>query len=166
MGTVILIVCLVGLFAGAYAWKAKERGKYLEGGQIIQREKNFWDYAELFSVNKVTLEAVYNKFKTMFPEKSMYSYRHELQPDKNRIVINGTGMYNDCIATIDLVSTDDDINTYKFIVHELKWTRGSGPNELMYNILYTAVEKTFLAFDPNVKVKTEFVDRKTKRKFF
>ena len=165
MGYTILIIVVIVLFIGAYVYKAKERSNFLAGGQIIQREKNFWDYSESFSVSKVTLDAVYNRFKTLLPDRSGFRYLHELQPDKNRIVINAMGMDNKCVATIDLVSTEDDINTYKLTVHEMKY-KNSGPNELLYNLLYTATEKTFLGFDPNVKVKTEYVDRKTKRSFF
>ena len=34
------------------------------------------------------------------------------------------------------------------------------------NVLYTAVEKIFLGIDPNIKVKTEHVDRKVKHSLF
>lgn len=161
VGAVILIAFLIiGIFC--FIWVVKARAKMVQEGKIIHREKGFWEYAEIFSVKTVTLEAVYNRFKTILPEKRMI---HELQPDKNRIVFNYNGYDDSFKGTIRLISSEDGINTYNLTVHEWSTKGGADPNETVLNLLYTAVEKTFLGFDPNIKVKTEYVDRTTKRSF-
>jgi len=166
-GSIIVIVVALAIYGAAMYYKVWERKKLLESGNIVNRDKNFWDYAESFSVSNVTLEAILNRLNTELSSRKVGAARitPELQKQNNRILINGTdGLHESFVATIDMVSSEEDINTYKMTVHSMKYRNGR-PDEQLYNIFYTAVEKTFLAFDPNVKVKTEFVDRKTKRSF-
>ena len=161
---VVIVVLAIGVCIVAAVLSAKHRAKLLQKGSIIHREKGFWDYSETFTVKVVTLEAVYNRFQKVLPEKT--GIVHELQPENNRIVFVFNGYDDSFKGTIKLVSSEDDVNTYRLLVNEYKTKGNNDPNETALNLLYTAVEKTFLGFDPNIKVKTEYVDRKTSRSFF
>ena len=67
--------------------------------------------------------------------------------------------------TLCQISKADDVYTYRLLINQYK-TKNSSPNEMSLNVLYTAVEKVFLEFDPNIKVKSEYVDRKVKHSLF
>ncbi len=161
--TGIIIAGIIIFITVAMIIGAKSRAKLAAEGKIIQRSKGFWEYAEIFSLKTVTLLAVFNRFKTLMPDKVL---AYEYQPENNRIVFIHRGYDESFKASLKLVSSVDDVNTYNLTVHEWTSKGNSGPSETALNILYTAVEKTFLGFDPNIKVKTEYVERTTKRSFF
>lgn len=161
-GAVILLV-VVGIVVAACVYARKQRNKLMDEGKLISREARFWDKSETFSLAGVTLEEVYNKLPADDLKKYMGSY--ELQKDKNRIVFVHNGYEESFTGTLCLISDADGVYTYRLLINQYK-TKHSSPNEMSLNVLYTAVEKVFLGFDPNIKVKSEYVDRKVKHSLF
>ena len=162
LGAVILLVVIgIAIAAGIFARKA--RNKLLDEGKIILRESKFWDKSETFSVAGTTLEDVYSRLPSEDLKKYVGGY--ELQKDKNRIVFVHNGYDESYAGTLNLTSAENGINTFCLLINQYK-TKNSSPNEMSLNVLYTAVEKIFLCIDPNVKVRTEYVDRKVKHSLF
>jgi hypothetical protein len=162
LGAVILLVVIgIAIAAGIFARKA--RNKLLDEGKIILRESKFWDKSETFSVAGTTLEDVYSRLPSEDLKKYVGGY--ELQKDKNRIVFVHNGYDESYAGTLNLTSAENGINTFCLLINQYK-TKNSSPNEMSLNVLYTAVEKIFLGIDPNVKVRTEYVDRKVKHSLF
>ncbi len=161
-GAVILAVFIAAvIFCGIVSRKA--RNKLLDEGKIIIRENNFWDKSESFTINDVTLDTVFGEL----PATEMKSHvgKYEIQPENNRIVFVHNGYNESYTATLRLASVENNSYTYKFMINQYRY-KGSRPNELSLNVLYTAVEKIFLKHDSDVKVTSEYVDRKTKKSFF
>ena len=162
LGAVILLVVIgIAIAAGIFARKA--RNKLLDEGKIILRESKFWDKSETFSVAGTTLEDVYSRLPSEDLKKYVGGY--ELQKDKNRIVFVHNGYDESYAGTLNLTSAENGINTFCLLINQYK-TKNSSPNEMSLNVLYTAVEKIFLGIDPNVKVRTEYVDRQVKHSLF
>lgn len=162
LGAVILIAVIgVAIAAGIFARKA--RNKLLDEGKIIIREAKFWDKSETFSVSGTTLEDVFSRLPSEDLRKYVGGY--ELQKDKKRIVFVHNGYEESYAGTLNLTSSEGGINTFCLLINQYK-TKNSSPNEMSLNVLYTAVEKIFLGIDPNVKVRTEYVDRKVKHSLF
>ena len=162
LGAVILLA-VVGIVIAACVVARKQRNNLMDEGKLIQREPKFWDKSETFSVAGATLEDIFHKLPADDLKKYMGGY--ELQRDKNRIVFVHNGYEESFAGTLSLVSSDNGINTFTLLINQYK-TKHSSPNELSLNVLYTSVEKVFLGIDPNVKVKTEYVDRKVKHSLF
>lgn len=161
-GAIILAIFIVVMIAlGIVSRKA--RNKLLDEGKIIIRESNFWDKSETFTVSDVTLDKIYGELPA--PVMKAHVGTYELQPENGRIVFVHNGYDESYTATLRKVDTTDGANTFKFMINQYKF-KGNHPNETSLNVLYTAVEKIFLNHDPNVKVVSEQVDRKTKRSFF
>jgi len=161
-GAIILLV-IVGIVVAACVYSRKQRNKLMDEGKLIARDARFWDKSETFSVAGVTLEEVYNKLPA--DDLKKYMGACELQKDKNRIVFVHNGYEESFTGTLCQISKADDIYTYRLLINQYK-TKNSSPNEMSLNVLYTAVEKVFLEFDPNIKVKSEYVDRKVKHSLF
>ena len=162
IGAVILLVVIgVAIAAGIFARKA--RNQLLDEGKIIVRESRFWDRSESFSVANITLDDVYSKLPSEDLKKYVGGY--ELQKDKNRIVFVHNGYDESYAGTLNLTSSEGGINTYCLLINQYK-TKNTMPNEMSLNVLYTAVEKIFRSIDPNIKVRTENVDRKVKHSLF
>lgn len=161
-GAIILALVFVGYIAG-FIYLRKVRNKLLDEGKIIPRESKFWDKSETFTVTGVNLEEIFNKLPKDDIKKLVGA--SELQNENNRIVFVHNGADESYTASLRLLSSENDTNTYKFLINQYKY-KGGKPNEVSLNALYTAVEKTFLAINPDIKVITEYVDRKTKRDLF
>ena len=159
----IIIIGIIGIFVGAFVFSRKQRNDLMDAGKLIQREARFWDKSETFKVEGVTLEEIFDKL----PEEDLKKYvgGYELQKDRKRIVFVHNGYEESYAGTLNQVSHIDGIYTYTLLINQYK-TKHSSPNELSINVLYTSVEKLFLGIDPNIKVTTEYVDRKVKHSLF
>ena len=160
---IFFVFVFFGIGIAAFIVTRKQRNGLMDDGKLILREHGFWDKSETFSVAGVTLEEIYNKLPSEDLKKYMGAY--ELQKDQNRIVFVHNGYEESFTGTLSLISQEGGINTFRLLINQYK-TKHSTPNEMSLNVLYTAVEKVFLGIDPNIKVKTEYVDRKVKHSFF
>lgn len=160
---VILLFVAVGIGITVSAFAKEQNNGYWDNGKLLIRENGFWDIAESFVVTGVTLDEVYDRL----PEEDLKKYMgtYELQQDKNRIVFVHNGYEESFIGTLSLIRQENGENTYRLLINQYK-TKHSSPNEISLNVLYTAVEKVFLGFNPRIKVKTEVVDRKVKHNTF
>lgn len=159
----ILLIVVFALYAWAMIVARKGRNKLIDEGKIIQRESAFWDKSETFTIQGVTLQTIYNDLSPADMKAFVGAY--ELQPENSRIVFVHNGYKESYTATIRQLDSTESGNTFRFMINQYKYS-GSKPNEQSLNILYTAIEKIFLNHDPNVKVVTEYVDRKTKKSLF
>ncbi len=148
---IFMVVCLI--------YNRNVRNKLLDEGKIIIRKKGFWDMSETFTIRKVTLQAIYNRISADDMKKYMGQY--ELH-DGKYILFQHTGVNESFKATLRLVSSEDDLNTYRLQVDEYT-TNSSYPNEQSLNVVFTAVERIFLSYDPNIQVVTAPIARKTTR---
>lgn len=161
VGAVMLLV-VIAIGVGAMIYLRKYRNKLLDEGKIILRDPKFWDNSETFTVSNLTLEEVYNALppQTMKTHVGVY----ELQNENNRIVFVHNGYNESYTGSLRLVSAEAGTYTYKLMINQYKYK--NKPDDISFNVLYTTVEKVFLNHDPNVKVLTEAVDRKTKKSLF
>lgn len=159
----IILLAVIGITVAACIVARKQRNGLMDQGKLIQRDPNFWDKSETFSVAGVTIEDIFQRLPAEDLKKYMGAY--ELQRDRNRIVFVHNGYEESFTGTLSLIAQENDVNTYRLLINQYK-TKHSSPNEMSLNVLYTAVEKIFLGIDPNIKVKTEHVDRKVKHSLF
>lgn len=161
-GAVILPIIVV-LFIAALIYSRKRRNNLIDEGKMIQRENKFWDKSETFTVNGVTLAEIFEKLPANDLKQNVGQY--ELQSDKNRIVFVHNGYEESYTGTLSLISANGGVNTYRLLINQYK-TKHTNPNELSLNVLYTSVEKVFLGIDPNIQVKTDYIDRKVTHSLF
>lgn len=159
----VIIPIIVVLFIAALIYSRKRRNKLIDEGKMIQRENKFWDKSETFTVNGVTLAEIFEKLPANDLKQNVGQY--ELQSDKNRIVFVHNGYEESYTGTLTLIAANDGANTYRLLINQYK-TKHTNPNELSLNVLYTSVEKVFLGIDPNIQVKTDYVDRKVTHSLF
>lgn len=162
-GGVVIILILVAIFVAAFIYTRKQRNNYLQEGKIIVRPNQFWDYAEIFTIANVTIEALLQHIDIETLRKGGVTVQ---QQSTSRIAFFHQGYNEKWNASLDLTNSQNGYNTYKLALHSYTVKGSSSLTELPVNLMYTAVEKAFLAFDPNISVTTEYIDRKTHRSLF
>ena len=162
-GGVVIILILVAIFVAAFIYTRKQRNNYLQEGKIIVRPNQFWDYAEIFTIANVTIAALLQHIDIETLRKGGVTVQ---QQSTSRIAFFHQGYNEKWNASLDLTNSQNGYNTYKLALHSYTVKGSSSLTELPVNLMYTAVEKAFLAFDPNISVTTEYIDRKTHRSLF
>lgn len=157
-GILILILIMISVIVACICSK-KQRDKPPDKGKLIQRETDFWDRSESFTVEGIALEDVFTRLPADDLKDNVGSYI--LQPEQNRIVFVHNGNEESYTGTLSLISADNGTNTFRLLINQYK-TCGSSPNAESLDALYTAVERVFLEIDPEIEVTTKFVDRKTR----
>ena len=164
MGSVILVLLLAGFIAlviVAVVKQRQERDRLLSEGKIIIREDGFWDNKESFNLSGVTIKDLYDKIESI--GMTDFRIRSEYQPNEQRIVFNwNLGVYSSWTGVL-AQTTSAEINVFELLIVSYSTNNSSKPDEGSINGLFTTVEKAILSFDPNVKITTEYVQRKTRK---
>lgn len=160
LANIVLIVYLIGLTIACLSY-VKGRKKLLTESRIIKREKNFYDYAEIFTLKSIAPEAVFSRLKARLQD--IQTIKVELQLQEKRIVFTGHVCrygFNGTLA--QEIIPGEGWSLYRLCIDEYQVQYGM-PDTMTLNLLYTAVERTFLDFDPKTTITTEYVQRTTKR---
>lgn len=158
------VPAFVGLCIWAVIYNRKHRDKLLQEGKMIIREPGFYEKAEIFTIYGVPLNKIWDYLDIeTIKSNGVYAI---FVPDKGRLEFNYSGYNEKWFATLQWTDSQNNINVYNLTVHSFKTEGSRKPTDFPLNVMYTAVEKAFLANDPNTKVTAQYVERKTKRSFF
>ena len=108
-----------------------------------------------------TIKDLYDKIESI--GMTDFRIRSEYQPNEQRIVFNwNLGVYSSWTGVL-AQTTSAEINVFELLIVSYSTNNSSKPDEGSINGLFTTVEKAILSFDPNVKITTEYVQRRTRR---
>lgn len=159
----IAIILSVVILAGVFVYIRNKELNLLEEGKIIKRNDRFYDEEEIFTVKNATYEKVKEEINLM----DFSGIDVEVYPDSDdqeAIVFKSGGGWN---ALLMVVDKKDDVTVYNLKITIYNSTSGGlayYPMEM--NVLFTSIEKLFLKLDPNTRVETREIKRKTKTKLF
>ena len=157
-GLIVILICAV-LFLLAVFIQAKSTSKLVERGLIINREKDFMEKAEIFTLKPVSTDQVVAGLKDVNA--------------KTKVGINGTmergylfdgGSYSRWKASLRCMEKNESQSVFRFVFTEWETQNDRPKDDISMNILLTALEKMFLQLDPQTQVKSESVEIHTKRK--
>lgn len=152
-------ICVIGITAAvAYImyWRKK---KLYDSGQIIKRNLDYLKQVHYFSLKNGDWERVWKVLKDTDYHEVVSMARDSQKPLIHYKGANWSAQLYKC-------KTEDGKDCYGF--QFLNWVERQGmiQYEPYMNTLLTAIEKTFLQLDPQTEVSTEYVDTKSKPKFF
>jgi|LAHS01.1.fsa_nt_gb hypothetical protein len=154
MDTVLILIFVSAIAIGISVWY---KSKLLGEGKIIERDRDFAEYAEIFTLRSVP-----------FPEMAEIIQATDFKKN-GRADISGTagnltlrtGAYYE--AKLTCTEHNEGTMTYRFEFIHWKSSHGSPEFANEMNMLTTTVEKMFLGIDPNTQVSKVKNDIKTKR---
>ena len=155
MGGIIAAVVLLVAVIGFSAWW---KGRLIGQGKIIQRAKDFVEYAEIFTTRPIANEEYVAALKALDLKKTGVSL------EGNTKAVKFSGIYFS--ASIRCVEQTDTNSVYRFEFDSWKTKYGRPSFENEMNMLLTAVEKMFVQLDPNAQVSTVKNEITTKRSIF
>ncbi len=151
---IALIIIAVGFTAQAYI-----RSNLKHAGHIMDRDKDFMEYAEIFTFSpispeqmKTALESVDWKAQTSFV----------LSGNTNLVRLN---YGNKISASLTCVEQSEQKTVYQFQFTGWEVYHGVVEDDMIMNGLLTTVEKFFLHLDSNTQVTTKKLEVHTKRDF-
>jgi hypothetical protein len=155
MGVFVIIIAIVVIAAIA---GSAYRKKLTDSGQIVNRSAGFEQYAEILTIKEMPFSQVAEALRNgYYYGKANVS----VSEAKQAAGFSGAGW------TAQLYHMNDtDRNAYCF--EFVNWqTRNGIPYEaLAMNTVLTAVEKVFLALDPNTQVSSKKLEVTKKSYFF
>jgi len=149
------IVVVVGFFVAPLF---KQADTMLASGQIIKRDADFMKNSQTFTISRVGMDALINAIK----DKGLPYDGLEWKTG------DGVMTFKSRYWEAQMIKLDSDDSCDKWQFTFLSWEEGSygsatGHTEM--NAVMTAIEKAFIALDPNTKVQTERIKVNTKSKF-
>ena len=136
----------------------QEKERLIGQGKIIQRAKDFVEYAEIFTTRPIANEEYVAALKALDLKKTGTSL------EGNTKAVKFTGIYFS--ASIRCVEQTDTNSVYRFEFDSWKTKYGRPSFENEMNMLLTTVEKMFVQLDPNTQVSTVKNEITTKRSIF
>lgn len=155
IGTIIVLLLIAAACLGGGIWY---KSNLLSKGKIINRPKDFVEYAELFTLKPITKEQFIAAVETQIKPNT----RARAEGNSNLITMS---LGIDITAELKLIEHTEEKSVYRFNFTHWKSKHGSPENVTEMNILLTTVEKMFIGIDPNTQVSTVRIDVKTKRSF-
>ena len=152
---IIIAVVFIVIAIAISAWyKSSQKSK----GNIIDRPKDFAEYAEIFTIRPVTDQEFFDAVNRS-GIKSMYPGM--------KIAGNTGAMYLEVgsyfKAKISHKEQTEDHSVYRFEFISWSSKHGTPEHDIEMNAVETKVEKMFLDLDPNAQVATVKNEVKTKR---
>ena len=158
MKDIIWAVVILVIALGVSAWyKASQKSK----GNIIDRAKDFAEYAEIFTLKPITDEEFMAAIKKAnFPAVN----NTKVSRAESGAIYLEVGSYFKSKITPKEKTEDKSVYRYEFISWSSK--HGKPEHDIEMNRQMTSVEKMFLDLDPNTQVATVKNEIKTKRDLF
>ncbi len=152
-------IFLIGLTAAALYIMYARRKKLYDSGQIIKRNLDYLKQVHYFTLENGGWERVWNALKD-----TDYHNAASMAGDSQKPLIRYDGV--NWAAQLYKCERDDGKDCYGF--QFLEWTERQGmiQYEAHMNTVLTAIERAFLRLDPQTEVSTEYVNTKSKPKFF
>ena len=159
MGIVIAVLA-IALVAVCFVLNAKHRGELLSAGVILQRQRDFVEYADTFTLATISNEQFAAAVETANLTAGTAS---KMQGNSGRIDFQAGVNYSAVLYRVEQTA-EKSVYCFKFT----KWRSQHGAPVCAdaMNTLLTSVEKMFLGIDPNTQVTTVKSDIKTKRHLF
>ena len=157
MKDLIWAILLLVVALGITAWyKSSQKSK----GNIIDRKKDFAEYAEIFTIRKITDEEFAEAVKKADFKGTLNT---TVTGDTGKLFLEQGKYYK---ARIAHTQQNEASSVYRF--EFLSWTskHGAPSYSIEMNKLMTKVEKMFLEIDPNAQVASVKNEIKTDRSLF
>ena len=160
LGFVLLVVLFV--------MNKKKRESLLAEQKIVERPKDFAEYTEEFTLRPVSMQEVE---KTIQSSAVLQENGCEIQTDDSRILFKNANYK----AVLVCTEKNEEKSVWEFAFVEwstyeystntiIRWLESNKDMEM--NALLTGIEKMFLNFDSEAKVKKVKSDITSKRKFY
>lgn len=154
----IFILVLIAIFAIAGYFGKKKREQLLAEGKIVNRKWDFYKDKEIFKANIQNPRAFYDSLTAAAQSTQVCS----MSGNYNSEVIY-KGRSGDWTASLVRLQTNDGSMAFSF---GLTWYRSADSARTFINLLLTAIEKTFIQYDPNTQVTLEAISFQTKSSMF
>jgi len=149
------IVVVVGFFVAPLF---KQADAMFASGQIIKRDADFMKNSQTFTISRVGMDALIAAIK----DKGLPYEGLEWRTG------DGVMTFKSRYWEAQMIKLDSDDNCDKWQFTFLSWEEtkyGSAISHTEMNAVMTAVEKAFIALDPNTKVQTERIKVNTNSRF-
>ena len=159
-GFVILgIVAALMIFLFFARRKYKKQG--IENGDIIEREKAFWEDEEVLFTT-ASYEDILSAIKKTDFRKALVTITPNINGQKVVLFQNKTFGFN---AILQYNGKQNNEHEYVFCFPSWTTRNYTVPGEGMMNILMTTVEKMFLILDPDTEAEVHRMKATTKTRF-
>lgn len=159
MSAVLILIVIVVLVV-SFVLPAKYKASQIAEGNMIQRDVDFAEYGEIFTLKHVDSDIIVNALNQIDFEKILGN-----RPSINSSKMTFTARYG---FSAQMFLVEDDGENMKYRFDFLHWEAAGGSKRASadagMNLLLTAIEKMFLSLDPNTQVSKE--KNTTKRKFW
>jgi hypothetical protein len=167
MVAVIFIIVAVGVVALRYYFVFKKKAELKETGKLIDRDNVFFRQKHIFTTKTASIAKVGEVLDiSALTEAKITVFKAY---DQDAIAFRQGGAGGTYEAGIRADKTEGELYQYAFYVES--WT-ANGSSQYSYtdlhgaNVLLTAIEKAFIALDPDTAVRREMTTHKTKSKWF
>ena len=154
---IAILVCAALLVIAAYI-SAKSKSKLVEKGLIINREKDFMEKAEIFTLKSISTDQLLEGLKDINAKTKV-----GIDGNMQRGYTFDGGSYSRWKARLRCTEMNESQSIFRFVFTEWKTENDRPKDDISMNILLTAVEKMFLQLDPHTQVRTEPVEIHTSR---
>ena len=157
----LIIIAVVVFIVVMTVYYTKKNKELIAEGKIIQRDGNFVETAEIFTLHNVNFSQVIDALKETNFAGSGVSLNGSVQQGAVNFQCGNSW-------SGQLVALKSEADTYSYMFTFTKWQTRSGmpQNVTSMNVALTALEKMFLRLDPNTKVESRRNKVKTTPKFF
>ncbi len=152
-------VVLLIIAAALLVFVAYNRSKMIESGEILDRKKDFAEYAEIFTTKPIPSDVYWNALQGIDLNKTAV----KLSGNADQATFSSSAFFT---AKITKIESTESYDKYRFEFTHWKSKYGRPKYEEAMNRLITRTEKMFLELDPATKLETEKNDIKTKRSVF
>lgn len=159
--TVMIILISAGIFGCSIYLSKRKNEQLLSEGKIVEREKDFMEKAEEFSLTvKEPSQVAEGVRKISYSEMSVTM---KADSEGQSFHFSNTWGWN---ARLYYKGKDGEKSVYCFEFLNWKTKDYMIQGGLYMSMLLTAIEKMFLDIDPNTQVTTRHLNTKTKHSFF
>ncbi len=161
---ILLIVIAVAIGVPIGLKRAKQQREDMANGKIVKRPYEYFKNAEIFTADITDQQAFQDALTSAVRATGYCSFSGNYS---SSVEFRGAGNAWKA-ALICKENNGNHVVYYMGLTHYEHSNRGGsiGIISLQYNYVLTAVEKTFLQFDPKTQVTLEAIDFKTKTKLF
>ena len=153
----IFLLILAAGFGVLFYYALKADAKRIAEGKVIHRSEHFMENAEEFILSAVDPEQVTSAVQQLDYTGMQVSMRGNREDQR----FDFTG--GSWSARLWRISADETQAIYRFQFLNWKTRDDLAQGGISMNMLTTAIEKFFLALDPNTQVRTVPLELKTKR---
>ena len=153
-GDIALFAVIVGVFVSIRVYNKVKKNKLMRSGEVTKRKtKDMTKKAEIFTIKKTSLKEIYEKLG----ERELAKHGISTKLQGEQIIFSAFGRMT--VVLNDLGNDKYRLVVDRYSVQTTNGVKTKTHDKIEMNLVFTAVEKTMLALDPNTEIEEEFVKR-------